>query len=90
MTKEYNRIAVSPLFEVNSIIYIVYDQKASEISEYPGVYDFRQIYYVSEGEVKVSRDGEIVTISEGEVYLFYPRGRGKNGECPGISAHYSL
>ena len=74
MTKEYNRISVNPLFEVDSIIYIVNNQKASGISEYPGVYDFWQIYYVSEGEVRVKRNDEIVTISAGEAYLFYPRG----------------
>ena len=74
MTKEYNRISVSPLFEVDSIIYIVNNLKASGISVHPGVYDFWQLYYVSEGEVRVNRDGEIVTISAGEAYVFYPRG----------------
>lgn len=72
--KEYNKISVNPLFEIDSIIYIVNNQKASGITENPGIYDFRQLYYVSEGEVRVSRDGEIITIRKGEAYLFYPRG----------------
>ncbi len=74
MTKEYNRISVNPLFEIDSVIYIVNNQKASGITSNPGIYDFWQLYYVSEGEVDVSRDGEIVTIKTGEAYLFYPHG----------------
>ncbi len=73
MTKEYNRISVSPLFEIDSIIYIVNSQKASEITENSGVYDFWQLYYVLDGEVCVKRDEETVTIKSGEAYLFYPR-----------------
>ena len=74
MTKEYNRISVNPLFEIDSIIYIVNSQKASGITQNPGVYDFWQLYYVSEGEVDIVRDGEPVTIKQGEAYIFYPRG----------------
>lgn len=74
MTKEYNRISVSPMFEVDSIIYIVNKQRTQELGRYPGRYDFWQIYYVSEGEVSVSRDGENVTIKEGQAYIFYPHG----------------
>ena len=74
MTKEYNRIAVNPLFEIDSIIYIVNKQRTAELGRYPGRYDFWQLYYVSEGEVNVSRDGEIVTIKEGQAYIFYPHG----------------
>lgn len=74
MNKEYNRISVSPLFEIESIIYIVNSQRASGTTEHPGKYNFWQLYYVSEGEVRISRDGEIVTVKAGEAYLFYPHG----------------
>ena len=74
MNKVYNRISVNPLFEIDSIIYIVNGQKASGITQNPGIYDFWQLYYVSEGELGVVRDGETVTIKQGEAYIFYPRG----------------
>ncbi len=72
MDKEYNKISLKPLFEIDSIVYIVNNQRASAVSVYPARYDFWQLYYVSEGEVRISRDGEFVTVKEGQAYLFYP------------------
>ncbi len=74
MKKEYNKISLNPVFEIDSIIYIVNNQHSQEITENPGIYDFWQLYYVSEGEIDIYRDREIVTLRKGEAYLFYPRG----------------
>ncbi len=72
--KEYNKISSPPLIEADSIIYIVNDKLASSIVEYPGRYSFWQLYLVTEGEVRISRDNEDLCIKEGNMFLLSPKG----------------
>ncbi len=72
MTKEYNKISIKPMLEIESVIYIVHNQKASEITHNPGRYSFWQLYYVADGEVSVMCDSKKVTLRKGEAYIFYP------------------